>query len=232
MPRTARPLLERFWEKVQKTDTCWLWTGTIRKDKKRRETYGQIVYIEEGAKIVDLAHRVAYRLLVGPIPEGLTIDHTCRNKTCVNPDHLEAVTTQVNTARWKETVTHCVNGHAFDEANTGYGWNKGYLIRYCRECSRIRTAEYRDRNYVEPEPRVPDMLCQRGHPFDEENTGYQKSEYGEGWSRYCKMCSSIIHAERYRRARGGKPVDLTDPALPSRVVAIADYPASKHVIPE
>lgn len=71
-------------------EACWQWQGCTN-----GTGYGQISL---DAKM-RYAHRLAYELMVGPIPEGLVIDHLCRNKGCVNPDHLEAVTTEVNNAR-------------------------------------------------------------------------------------------------------------------------------------
>ena len=82
---------QRFWEKVEKTETCWLWTGF-----KERKGYG---YFRDG-DFVWKAHRYAYELLVGPIPDGATIDHAvCGNTSCVNPAHLEPVSRAENTRR-------------------------------------------------------------------------------------------------------------------------------------
>jgi HNH endonuclease len=79
---------ERFWEKVEQGEGCWLWTGAIDRG------YGQFVW--NGRK---RAHRVAYELIIGPIPEGLELDHLCRNKSCVRPEHLEPVTKAENIRR-------------------------------------------------------------------------------------------------------------------------------------
>jgi hypothetical protein len=89
--RTKRRTIEaRFWEKVDKTDTCWLWTGS-----SDRLGYGRFSTWPS----VTLAHRFAYELLAGPIPDGLVIDHLCRTPSCVNPDHLEPVTQRENLRR-------------------------------------------------------------------------------------------------------------------------------------
>lgn len=88
----------RFWAQVDKTQTCWLWTGS-----GTPTGYGQIGV--NGRK--QYVHRYAYELLVGPIPEGLTIDHLCRNPPCVNPSHMEPVTQAENTRRGVPTKADC-----------------------------------------------------------------------------------------------------------------------------
>jgi hypothetical protein len=89
--------LERFWAKVDKTDTCWLWTGYVHPKGYGRFYPGggrgtQIVY----------AHRFSFELAHGPMPEGMEADHLCRVRHCVNPEHLEAVTRRVNLDRRNE----------------------------------------------------------------------------------------------------------------------------------
>lgn len=130
---TPRPADERFWEKVAKSDGCWLWTASL--DKRG---YGQFgVGTRERSKTVR-AHRFAYEDAVGPIPEGLTLDHLCGQHACVRPSHLEPVTTQINTRRWADTITHCPQGHEYTEANlvkSKTGW------RGCRECANARQRE-------------------------------------------------------------------------------------------
>lgn len=124
--------LAGFWAKVRKTDTCWLWFGD-RKDTG----YGRYKF---GRKNV-AAHRFTYELAKGPIPEGLEIDHLCRVRNCVNPDHLEAVTHLVNVRR-SERVAGCPPTHVKDTV-TRPSWNGKYAL-ICRTCKkeydRIRWA--------------------------------------------------------------------------------------------
>jgi hypothetical protein len=87
------PLEVRFWRFVYKTDTCWLWTG-------KNNARGYAVF-STGEKSF-LAYRFAYNLSVGPVPEGLELDHTCEVIMCVNPAHLEPVTHAVNMRRLAE----------------------------------------------------------------------------------------------------------------------------------
>ena len=125
---------DRFWRYVDKTDTCWLWTGYVRDDG-----YGEGSIDGRGIQ----AHRLAYLLLVGPIPEGMHVDHVyangCRHRHCVNPAHLEAVTPAENVRRAAARTTHCPQGHPYDEANTYVPPGK-VGGRTCRVCGRARRA--------------------------------------------------------------------------------------------
>lgn len=124
--------VDRFWSKVDKSGECWVWTAA-----KFGNGYGLFKPDYRGKSC--LAHRVAYEIVVGPIPEGLTIDHLCRNHGCVNPSHLEAVTKRENTLRGVGPAaqhaqqTHCKHGHPFDDENT---WIDSTGARHCRVCKR------------------------------------------------------------------------------------------------
>jgi hypothetical protein len=115
---------------------CWMWTAG-----KHEKGYGRIVVNGKQMR----AHRVSYELFVGPIPEGLQIDHLCRVPGCVNPEHLEPVTSAVNTQRRAPFVTfhaaktHCKHGHEFTPENT-YLLGPEKRWRQCRECAKRRES--------------------------------------------------------------------------------------------
>jgi hypothetical protein len=116
---------------------CWLWTAGLN-----GEGYGAI----NVAGQIRPAHRVAYELFRGPIPEGLTLDHLCRVRCCVNPDHLEPVTRKENTLRGigasavHARKTHCKHGHAFTPDNV---YVRRGNTRDCRTCHRARERDAR-----------------------------------------------------------------------------------------
>lgn len=136
----------RFWEKVN-TDgpvpaarpelgPCWLWTASLNKG------YGQFKW----GSGMRMAYKVAYELLLGPVPAGLDLDHLCRVKECVNPVHLEPVTHRENILRGESTVaerarqTRCKRGHLFDKANTSINRNG---TRRCLTCARMHNRNDR-----------------------------------------------------------------------------------------
>lgn len=100
---------DRFWAKVNKTDTCWLWEGSLH-----YKGYGQFLFNGRTQK----AHRAAYQMLVGPIPEGLSIDHICHVRNCVNPEHLRPVTNKQNGEHRAGPNKHSTTGIR------GVFWNK------------------------------------------------------------------------------------------------------------
>jgi hypothetical protein len=141
----SRTTAQRFFDLVDVTDGCWMWQGM-----RIWSGYGRFSILRRPIA----AHRWAYEFCIGPIPEGLTIDHLCRTRACVNPNHLEAVTNLVNvrrgtpyrrnfarrsTARGRTGErlntqrTHCTKGHLLDEEN-GRLERDGYLR--CKTCRR------------------------------------------------------------------------------------------------
>lgn len=134
MPRETRPPIDRLMEKVVIVDDlgCWEFTGCTGGDG-----YG---WLRIGAR-AHAAHRVTYEHFVGPIPDGLTLDHLCRNRLCVNPHHLEPVTRGENVMRGvgfapvNKAKTHCPHGHEYSPENT-YRNRRGW--RACRACHLAR----------------------------------------------------------------------------------------------
>lgn len=104
--------------------------------------YSQIGWQEGGKRQVRLAHRVAYEAVYGPIPEGLTVDHTCRNRRCINWLHLRLLSNRVNgTLNGNAIKTHCKRGHEFTQANTILLRHRsGRLHRRCKACRDERNA--------------------------------------------------------------------------------------------
>lgn len=132
----------RFLEKIKFSWSCWEWTGG-----QNGKGYGQF---RTPTKSSAKAHRVAYEYFVGPIEDGMVLDHLCRNRCCVRPDHLEPVTSAENTRRGmsgKYDRSHlrpveCIRGHAFEGENLIISKDGSYR---CRECKNMRAREYRVR---------------------------------------------------------------------------------------
>jgi len=126
----------QFWNLVEKGPDCWTWHGGIN-----GSGYGQFSLNAHFAG----AHRLAYELTNGAIPHGMQIDHLCRNKLCVNPSHLEVVTSRINVLRSANGAainavkTHCPRGHEYTSENTRI--YKGG--RLCRSCERERSTRRR-----------------------------------------------------------------------------------------
>ncbi|WP_461634535.1 HNH endonuclease signature motif containing protein [Glutamicibacter soli] len=125
--------------KIKVTPYCWLWTASTKENG-----YGQFNSSNRNWN----AHRLVYELLVGPIQEGMELDHLCRVRHCVNPQHLEPVTRKVNVRRQFDAITHCPQGHEYNEENTY--WHNGN--RLCRKC-RIQRATARLRRIRAEEKR-------------------------------------------------------------------------------
>lgn len=178
---------ERFWPKVDKSGPvpahrpelgpCWIWIAS-------RTDLGYGKFGVGTALGWVGAHRFAYELLAGPIPAGLTLDHLCRNTSCVNPVHLEPVTSAENVRRAAAAITHCPAGHPYDEANTRIV-KGGY--RQCRTCDRERARLLRDYQGLV----YGGTHCRHGHEYTPENTRIRKG------TRHCRACDRDA-TRRYR----------------------------------
>lgn len=134
-----------FWPRVQKAgaDACWPWTGKVNKTG-----YGHFSFNPTGLLTVSwMAHRLAYKTLGPGIPDGLTLDHLCKNKRCCNPAHLEPVTSSENSSRATAASGQrplrlvCKHGHPLTSENVRMNCGK----RKCRKCVARRDREKRAR---------------------------------------------------------------------------------------
>ena len=152
---------------------CWVW---------QRHINAGYAFSHFRGFTTRLAHRVSYEVFVGPIPDGLQLDHLCRNPRCVNPQHLEPVTQGENVKRgragWHNKIkTHCVNGHEFTPENTKYF---GDGRRRCLRCREVRQQEI--------------SHCHAGHPFNKKNTAYRTNG-----TRRCRRCHAEYQRSKYKR---------------------------------
>lgn len=156
-----------FWDKVDASGDCWLWTAALNHHgygswSSRRLNLG-----------TRAAHRIAWMWLVGPIPNGMQIDHLCRVRNCVNPDHLMLATPGENVRRGfnlgRPPSERCLRGHEKS------GDNVYVDPRGRRRCKACRALEY--------QPKPPKTHCRNGHPYDEDNVYVTPAG-----TRQCRIC--------------------------------------------
>lgn len=146
--------------KIKKTSSCWEWQGA-----KHPLGYGNM----RVGKKTQWAHRVVYENLVGPIEEGMSLDHLCRNPSCVNPEHLEPVTHKENVLRGvgptaiNAAKTHCKRGHEFTKTNTRITVANG---RLCRACDKAYKFKWQKNKTAE---RHAEGLTSKGVKFIDKN---------------------------------------------------------------
>lgn len=142
--RKPKPIEDRFWQKVKENSEtgCWEWQGALSNG------YGAIGHGTRDKHTMYQAHRWAYEYVVAKIPEGLQIDHLCRNRRCVNPAHLEPVTIRENLRRgngWAglhARKTHCPAGHPLEGDNLSQHHLK-HGQRKCLACHAARQRAYK-----------------------------------------------------------------------------------------
>lgn len=176
---------KRFLKFVHKSKTgCWLWKGTITKGYGKFCSMGKMMY----------AHVWSYKNYIGDIPYGLTLDHQCRVRNCVNPKHLKPMTLYENmmignspTAKNKRK-THCFKGHPFNPENTIINKSKtGKIHRRCKTCVTTHNDPVRSFHW-----KHRPTHCGRGHEFTLENTYLKRNGM-----RDCKACRYIRYKKRY-----------------------------------
>lgn len=181
---------ERFWAKVDvpgQPSCCWEWTGRVD-----GRGYGHWSLAAVGGL---RAHRVAYTLLVGAIPDGLVIDHVCRNVRCVNPDHLAPVTPRENALRGfapmvrQSRIGECVAGHQLTPENT-YLKPSGH--RECRLCRAAGREAFNRRRSASAIARRQTLPCRRC------GTMFVKTH---GMQTFCCAECQIIAKREAQRAR-------------------------------
>lgn len=169
---------------------CWNWTAS-------RDPGG---YGKFGMSGSDLrcAHRIAHELWTGPIPAGYQVDHLCRNRRCVRPDHLEAVSPAVNQHRGvgfagvNHRKTHCPHGHAYDDENT---WISGQGGRFCRMCRDGRNRQA-----------VADRKLRRANQPIRTVVAFGESKSIASWSRDARC--AVSYATLYSRLYAGVAAEV------------------------
>lgn len=195
--RRPRTFEARFEANIRKSDGCWEWTGA-----HANGGYGLIIRDKQRLR----AHRVAYELAYGPIPEGLVVRHKCDNPPCVNPEHLE-LGTQADNGRDREergrgywaNRTHCAKGHPFEGDNLYV--NPGGF-RQCRICVRTAGIEYKRKQRAANPPKYPHLTLEQHAAIVElAATGaFTQRELADRFGCTQPTISAIVNGKRKRGA--------------------------------
>lgn len=197
---TTRPIVDRFWEKVNKNGAlilgtrCWEWNS-----KTMNCGYGLIHIKRNNKKILMRAHRLSWEIEYGAIPQGVFICHHCDNRKCVRPSHLFPGTAKDNVLdmvkkkrQGKQKITHCPSGHPYSDINTAI-YGRG---RKCKTCGYKRNRKIRLKKQKELTVKYKNLdidrmgldwrrrvaTCPAGHEYSKDNTYEYKNK------RSCKTC--------------------------------------------
>ncbi len=199
--------MQQFWKNTERVDDCIEWTA-----KRRTDEYGTFRGMP--------AHIFSY-ILAHPDEdiEGLVIRHICRNRPCVKPEHLQALTRgDHKSLHWKEDGkparykrnTHCGKGHEFTPENTGLQKAGKYESRYCKQCARDKSIEFNKTQYV-PHPKPTPTHCPHGHEYTAENA--KRYTRPDGKTKLsCHECNKI-RAKEHRRTQSTS--QITEQSKPS-----------------
>lgn len=194
MVRTALDIERDLLKGLDRSDPegCWIWRGDTNSNG-----YGRLSY--SGKK--RYVHRWMYVLFVGLIPDGMEVDHLCKNRACANPSHLEAVSRRENIMRsdWPAAQharrTHCPRGHEYDRMTVSG--------RRCRACDVIAASVRAER------PSAPPLAderthCASGHEFTPENTYLREYRSNGAIRKACRACNAIGVRKTWKARKGGE----------------------------